>query len=429
MNPLDQLTHPPRIPGRPREPGTSRVDRDERDFDDRAFDRLGRMRASSVRRTLPDSLPVPRPPATAPFTQEHREQVMSALAQARSVAPDAPCGPVITDWAGARRALALAWTAVTAQMRLPGSSQLVSMRIDALDVIRRAEQMPACDGPDECDSVTRLEAALGPLRRPMPTQELIRKAADAVTRLGFDRALVSSVHEGRWVPLWVSDPRDPAWAERILEAGRADQRTLGGRLAGSELGVSRSGVLVRATQRDHSPHDNLARTSRAASYVVVPLMAGAGIIGLLHADCYYQGREPDGSDRRLLRLFADVLAQIVLRSTTTDQLDLIESELGRLSETLPSITRDAPHPIMLRALPQANRGPRNPISIPSRYRLTKRQVEVIDLVAQGHTNAVIGAKLYITQDTVKSHVKLLLRKFNAGNRAELVSRWLSIVNQ
>jgi DNA-binding NarL/FixJ family response regulator len=45
-------------------------------------------------------------------------------------------------------------------------------------------------------------------------------------------------------------------------------------------------------------------------------------------------------------------------------------------------------------------------------------------MAAGATNALIARELFISEGTVKSHVKRILRKLNASNRAEAVSRYL-----
>ena len=58
--------------------------------------------------------------------------------------------------------------------------------------------------------------------------------------------------------------------------------------------------------------------------------------------------------------------------------------------------------------------------------LTRREREVVALMAAGATNAEIADRLVISQDTVKSHVKHVLRKLRASNRAEAVSRYLRV---
>jgi len=43
------------------------------------------------------------------------------------------------------------------------------------------------------------------------------------------------------------------------------------------------------------------------------------------------------------------------------------------------------------------------------------------LLAGGKTNRDIGAKLFITESTVKFHVHAIMSKLDAGNRTEAVS--------
>lgn len=50
--------------------------------------------------------------------------------------------------------------------------------------------------------------------------------------------------------------------------------------------------------------------------------------------------------------------------------------------------------------------------------LTKREVEVLELVATGATNREIGAALYISENTVDFHVKNILHKLHLRNRAQ-----------
>lgn len=53
--------------------------------------------------------------------------------------------------------------------------------------------------------------------------------------------------------------------------------------------------------------------------------------------------------------------------------------------------------------------------------VTPREREVLALVAQGLANKEIGARLVITERTVKFHVSSLMGKLGAGNRTELVA--------
>jgi len=53
--------------------------------------------------------------------------------------------------------------------------------------------------------------------------------------------------------------------------------------------------------------------------------------------------------------------------------------------------------------------------------LTAREIEVAELVGRGLTNAEVGATLFISLGTVKSHLTALQSKLNARNRVEIAA--------
>jgi DNA-binding NarL/FixJ family response regulator len=55
------------------------------------------------------------------------------------------------------------------------------------------------------------------------------------------------------------------------------------------------------------------------------------------------------------------------------------------------------------------------------FGLTSREREVLDLVAQGHTNGDIGKQLFISTRTASVHVSNILRKLDVSNRVEAAS--------
>ncbi len=57
----------------------------------------------------------------------------------------------------------------------------------------------------------------------------------------------------------------------------------------------------------------------------------------------------------------------------------------------------------------------------TRFGLSCREIEVVMLVAQGLSNKEIGCRLFVSEHTVKDHLKNVLRKLNASSRSEIIA--------
>jgi DNA-binding NarL/FixJ family response regulator len=75
-----------------------------------------------------------------------------------------------------------------------------------------------------------------------------------------------------------------------------------------------------------------------------------------------------------------------------------------------------------RALPPREN---NVVEIASAPRLTRRELEILQLVAEGHSNAELARMLWVTEQTVKFHLSNVYRKLNVSNRTE-ASRWAQL---
>ena len=53
--------------------------------------------------------------------------------------------------------------------------------------------------------------------------------------------------------------------------------------------------------------------------------------------------------------------------------------------------------------------------------LTRRELEVLQLIAAGNPNKLVADKLSVTEDTVKAHVKSILSKLGANDRTHAVT--------
>jgi DNA-binding NarL/FixJ family response regulator len=94
------------------------------------------------------------------------------------------------------------------------------------------------------------------------------------------------------------------------------------------------------------------------------------------------------------------------------------------------ILKEAPHGTLLRAIEKVAAGDGYidpalmPAFLPGRDRdemLTAREREILQLLADGMSNSDVAAKLFISQETVKSHVRHILTKLEADTRTQAVA--------
>jgi DNA-binding NarL/FixJ family response regulator len=74
-------------------------------------------------------------------------------------------------------------------------------------------------------------------------------------------------------------------------------------------------------------------------------------------------------------------------------------------------------------VPANDRVPRfdvTPAALPHRQELSAREIEVVELLAEGHENTEIADLLTISVETVRAHSKHIYRKLAARSRAHAV---------
>jgi DNA-binding NarL/FixJ family response regulator len=128
----------------------------------------------------------------------------------------------------------------------------------------------------------------------------------------------------------------------------------------------------------------------------------------------------------------------ILTDTVPDSKVLIftaYSEKSLLSRGLESgakgyILKEAPHQTLVRAIEKvaAGEGYVDPALMPAFLAgkdrdemLTTREREILQLLADGMSNADVASRLYISQETVKSHVRHILTKLEADTRTHAVA--------
>ncbi|MEV7010521.1 response regulator transcription factor [Streptosporangium sp. NPDC051022] len=119
---------------------------------------------------------------------------------------------------------------------------------------------------------------------------------------------------------------------------------------------------------------------------------------------------------------------LVLTTYDTDGHVLPAIEAGATGYLL----KDAPRAELLRAVRAAARGeavlsPSVAATLMGRVRtlsagpLSRRELEVLELVAAGNTNREVAARLFITEATVKTHLLNIYAKLGVGDRAAAVA--------
>jgi DNA-binding NarL/FixJ family response regulator len=138
------------------------------------------------------------------------------------------------------------------------------------------------------------------------------------------------------------------------------------------------------------------------------------------------GRTVDEIDRDTVWAFAEGFGYAFERTVLVERMRRQHAEVRTAlatAEQAAQALQDAD--LELRKVEPAVRSPASRMlaAMTSRVNemLTRREVEVLRLMAVGRTNQQIADELVITPGTVKSHVKRILRKLHATNRAEAAS--------
>lgn len=281
--------------------------------------------------------------------------------------------------------------------------------VDELDLRRRAARITDC------------QRGLARLRACDTTKALLGSVCEEITRsCGLERVLLSRVEDGRWWPWVVNTAVEPeswvtTWRERSIPL---DELTLETRL----LREHRS-ELVTDTARP-GIHE-IIREGRSSSYVVAPIAPAGRVIGFLHADHREGGRPCDTTDRDVLWRFAEGFGHLFERTALSERLRGRRQDVDELLD----VVHDAMNQLTAVELRlSATSDPDDPEPAPTPDRgdvldsLTSRERDVLRHLVAGRRNREIAERLVISEATVKSHVKQILRKHGVTNRSQVIAR-------
>jgi DNA-binding NarL/FixJ family response regulator len=139
-------------------------------------------------------------------------------------------------------------------------------------------------------------------------------------------------------------------------------------------------------------------------------------------------RMPDGDGVHVIRQLRerDQEIKVLVLTTYDNEEDVFRAlEAGARGFLLKDTTSEE----LVAAIRQVNSGERHlPHAIASRLAdrlvrptLTPRELDVLRLVAKGRTNKELASAMFVSEETVKTHMKALFQKLGVHDRAEAVS--------
>jgi DNA-binding CsgD family transcriptional regulator len=305
--------------------------------------------------------------------------------------------------------------------------QLTSLALRALDLSDAVHRRIAAQREKR---YARMRQGLDRLRRIANSAALLDRVCEEVVECcGFERAMLTRVEGEWWLPWMAYFPDDRDLERRFVEwmntqRFRAD---LGRNLLALRPVVVRDAV---ASARGFAP---MIEFSKTPSYAAAPISPAGRLVGVLYGDPGANGPPVDEIDRDVLSAFADdfglIYARVVLVERMRAQRERIEAAF-EFAENMMSSLANAEIELARTPegrLPSNGQEPELATATPPaavEELLTAREAEVLAMMVRGASNATIAEQLIIKEGTVKSHVKHILRKLDAVNRAEAISRYM-----
>lgn len=276
---------------------------------------------------------------------------------------------------------------------------------------------------DPTDILARL-SELGP-----PSEIRNHSPELAASALALDRVLLTSIRNGMLFAdaLRVSAGRSAQMLAMLREAPVALEYPL----IEGEIMRRRQAQIVRPATADAGGPHAFGEILGWTEYAIAPVIVEGVVVGFFHGD-RNAARALDESDAHGLASFAACFAIVYERTVLRQRLraqrhemrlaaswaDARAAELGDRSITL---DEDGDSD-------SDNTAPRTSAVGEDALRglLTRRELEVLEHMVRGETNAGIARDLVLSAGTVKFHVRNILRKLHAANRAEATSRYLRL---
>ncbi|MET8427923.1 LuxR C-terminal-related transcriptional regulator [Nocardia sp. NPDC004860] len=283
-----------------------------------------------------------------------------------------------------------------AEMRDASGPRLVDLGARMVELVELRDQYRDSTKDDLRHTMSQIEQTVRALGDAASSEELMRRACRGFADLcRSERVVLCKLEDAQAIPVMAFDSGDVGSPELPpaldITPGSAEAAALAGQ-----------------PQFDAAPLAALRPVfGDGCVIVVVPIEAKpAGIV--------YLAGTIDAALHDSVTMLAEVLgacfARLGLAARRTRQLNLLRASTRSWVRDIETPS----HTDLSAASVDAG-----PLVEP----LTGREIEVLRLILTGASNSAIADELVITVDTVKSHVKRVLRKLGATNRGELIAKY------
>ncbi len=370
----------------------------------------------------------PRPPrgSTAKYQADRIERAVEQVSWPHRIPPAAP-----NTWPD-QAALAQAIRELQAGLAAARPSCLVESVAFLVEQFELSIALLAESVGRHADGLAHVRNAIARLRSIQDESAILDAATvELCDACGFDRAMLTEIDGSEVIVRSVHIPADPQLEAWVLESSRTNPQRLDDLRLEADMIRRRVAILVADVALEQRTQPPFVTQLKAPAYVAAPIIRERRAIGFLHADVYASGGPPDDIDRDRLSVFAEGLGYAIEHTMLYQRLLEARDLTASLWQAIEGLTdgdigiesvKDSGGQVSAAADRHGSldASPENDIT----GQLTERERGVLELIAQGATNAVIGEKLVISPSTVKSHVANILRKLGASNRADAVARYL-----
>lgn len=241
---------------------------------------------------------------------------------------------------------------------------------------------------------------------------------EACASLGFSKAMFSRVNGSSWAPerVYVSPDLGDGYHE-LQDAVDGSAVPLLRAPREADLVRMRRPYVLNRRAFHREAYRPLIDLSDPAAYAAAPILIDGRTVAMLHVD---RNRDNITDEDVRTLLMATRISGLVL--ATKQQLRHLDTRQRALADMIEMTLNGDPEPTTMfrrRAIAHADaHGHEGAAS----NLLTEREEEVLGLMADGATNREIAAHLFISDGTVKSHVRRIFQKLGVHSRAQAAAR-------